>query len=102
MSFATVDKSSKKFTLHGIDQPAGDIIRVQSGFICVKVPGYDYYLGESQFSYHPAEYQMWQVSEVRATSEPNVLEVTVDKLINFDVRTKPSDYGAGIHRLEDY
>ena len=45
---------------------------------------------------------MWQVSEVRATSEPNVLEVTVDKLINFDVRTKPSDYGAGIHRLEDY
>ena len=102
MTLASIDKTSKKFILHGIEQPDGDIVRVQSGLICVKVAGYDYWAAIDQRSYCPAEYQIWKVNEVQQSSDENILDLRVERLMNFDVRTKKSDYGTGLHRLEDY
>ena len=68
------------------EQPDAKIVERWGGCIVVKVAGYKEYHGRGLRSYKPAEYQVWQITEIEDKGE--ILIGDADYLIDFPVNPK--------------
>ena len=79
-----IRKDKNTFSIN--DQPEAKIVERSGGCLVVKVAGYKEHHGRGIRSYKPAEYQVWQITEIEDCGEILVGQATF--LIDFPVNPK--------------
>ena len=84
MAAFTIRKDKHTFSME--DQPDATIIERQGGIIVVKVPWHKERHGRGISTPRPAEYQVWQITEIKDLGE--ILQGNAEWLIDFPVNAK--------------
>ena len=84
MAQFSIRKDKNTFSMS--DQPDAKIIERVGGTLVVKVPGHKERHGRGIYSYKPAEYQVWRITEIEDKGETLVGDA--DWVIDFPVNPK--------------
>lgn len=84
MAHFTIRKDKDMFSMN--DQPDAPIVERQGGLIVVKVPGFKERHGRGIYSYKPAEYQVWRITEISDLGE--ILQGNAEWVIDFPANSK--------------
>ena len=84
MAHFTIRKDTNAFSMN--DQPDATIVERHGGTIVVKLPGYKERHGRGIYSYKPAEYQVWQITDITDMGE--ILQGDADWVIDFPANGK--------------
>ena len=86
MSFITINKKKQTATVHGWDQPDGDVIKHQAGVLVLKIPGYMVWMG--RFNGHEYMPTQFHVYEEHATLEEDekTIKIRATKIVDFETR----------------
>ena len=84
MSYFVIRKDKNTFSMN--DQPDATIVERQGGDIVVKVLGHKERHGRGIYSYKPAEYQVYQITEIEDLGE--ILQGNAEWVIDFPANSK--------------
>ena len=84
MAHFTIRTDTHMFSMN--DQPDAKIVERAGGIIVVKVPGHTERHGVSISTYKPAEYQVWQITEI--TDSGLLMHGQAHWIVDFPVNSK--------------
>ena len=84
MASFVIRKDKNTFSMN--DQPEAKIVERHGGDIVVKVPGHKERHGRGISTYKPAEYQVWQITEIEDLGE--ILQGNAEWIIDFPANPK--------------
>ena len=94
MSQFVIRKDQNTWSMN--DQPEAKLVERWGGCIVVKIPGHMEHHGIGLRTYKPAEYQVWQITDIEDKGE--ILVGHADFLINFPVNPKQQTKEFDHHR----
>ena len=84
MAHFTIRKDKNTFSMN--DQSDAPIVERHGGTIVVKVAGHKERHGRGIYSYKPAEYQVWRITEITDLGE--ILQGNAEWVIDFPANSK--------------
>ena len=83
----TVDMEAQTVSVHGIDQPAATLVKIEGHVLTIKVPGHSYWAGlHMPRSYARSEFQVYSIRE-KTVEADTLVKLRSQFLTSFPVRS---------------